>query len=90
VKHGIAKRVEGGEIAISAARENGELRVSVRNDGPAFAEGWHLKKGIGLENVRERLASLYGESAAVRVLNGDGVVVTIVVPYRDEEIAGGR
>jgi two-component system, LytTR family, sensor kinase len=89
VKHGIAKRVEGGEIAILAARENGELRVSVRNDGPGFAEGWESKQGIGLENVRERLASLYGKEAELRVSNGDGVVVTIVVPYRDGGLASG-
>jgi two-component system, LytTR family, sensor kinase len=89
VKHGIAKRVDGGEIAISAARENSELRVSVRNDGPGFAEGWESKKGIGLKNVRERLASLYGKEAELRVSNGDGVVVTIVVPYRDGGLASG-
>jgi two-component system, LytTR family, sensor kinase len=89
VKHGIAKRVDGGEIAISAARENGELRVSVKNDGPGFVEGWESKKGIGLENVRERLASLYGDSAGLRVSNDGEAMVTIVVPYRDGETAGG-
>lgn len=84
VKHGIAKRVQGGEIGISAARVNGTLTVSVSNDGPGFPEDWESKAaGIGLKNVRERLASLYGEEAGVNVGEAEGgAVVRISVPYR--------
>ena len=86
VKHGIAKRVDGGGIAIRAARENGALTLIVRNDGPGFAEGWESqKKGIGLNNVRERLMSLYGSAAELRVSNGEtnGAQVTLTLPYRE-------
>lgn len=87
VKHGIARTVQGGEIAIRASRENGELQLSVRNDGPGFAEGWENKKGIGLENVRERLGSLYGAAGTIRVSNGDasGACVTVSIPFTTEE-----
>src|SRR5712692_3726634 len=37
VKHGISKRAQGGAIRISAERENGGLRLSVYNDGPALS-----------------------------------------------------
>jgi two-component system, LytTR family, sensor kinase len=85
VKHGIAKRVQGGAIAIRAARMNGALTVSVANDGPGFPKDWETRKGIGLENVRERLASLYGSEAELRVRGEvDGARVEIVVPYREE------
>jgi two-component system LytT family sensor kinase len=84
VKHGIAKRVQGGAIEISAARANGSLTVRVTNDGPGFAAEWE-RKGIGLENVRERLASLYGGAGTLVVGNeGGGAVVRMVMPYREE------
>lgn len=85
VKHGVAKRVQGGTIGISAARENGALELCVKNDGPGFAEGWEKeRRGIGLENVRERLRSLYGEGGALKVEErAEGAVVRIVVPYKE-------
>ena len=88
VKHGIAKRVEGGAVAIGAERRNGSLRVSVYNDGPGLADGWEKRGGIGLENVRERLESLYGPRGGLRVENeGGGVRVTVTVPVKEE---GGK
>jgi len=83
VKHGIAKRVQGGTIAISAARSNGTLTLCVANDGPEFAANFE-KKGIGLQNVRDRLATLYGSAGALVVGNkAGGAVVRIEVPYWD-------
>jgi two-component system, LytTR family, sensor kinase len=85
VKHGIAQRVQGGCIAIEAARANGALTVCVRNDGPGFPADWEKeRRGIGLENVRERLKSLYGDAAALRVENAEGgAAVWVVVPWRE-------
>jgi two-component system, LytTR family, sensor kinase len=85
VKHGIAKRVEGGSIEISAERVNGELLVSVRNDGPRFVVEGEKRTGIGLKNVRERLASLYGERGRLLVDGGvePGARVTVVVPLEE-------
>jgi two-component system, LytTR family, sensor kinase len=86
VKHGIAKRVQGGSISIRAARMNGALTVIVANDGPGFPKDWEqARKGIGLENVRERLASLCGAEAELRVSGEpEGARVEIVVPYREK------
>jgi two-component system, LytTR family, sensor kinase len=91
VKHGIAKRVQGGTIGISAARANGTLELCVKNDGPGFSVGWAKgRQGIGLENVRERLGSLYGESAGLKVSDGrsDGASVRIFLPYAEVEEVG--
>lgn len=84
VKHGIAQRVQGGCIAIEAARANGALTVCVRNDGPGFPVDWEKEqRGIGLENVRERLRSLYGDAAGLHVENGEGgAAVWVVVPWK--------
>jgi two-component system, LytTR family, sensor kinase len=85
VKHGIARRVDGGEILISATRQNGQLFLNVANDGPGFSSDWESKKGIGLENVKERLRSLYGEAAGLSVSNGDraGATVSLQLPYQE-------
>ena len=54
VKHGIARRVQGGVIRISASRSNGTLTVRVYNDGPSLPVGWEASQsGIGIVNVHE-------------------------------------
>jgi signal transduction histidine kinase len=84
VKHGIAKRMQGGAIEISATRSNGNLILCVSNDGQSFAQHWE-KKGIGLQNVRERLATLYGKAADLQVANtAEGAAVRVTVPLRQE------
>ena len=86
VKHGIAQRVTGGSIVIVAARENGSLGLSVYNDGPGFPADWEKQGGIGLQNVRERLMSLYGSAGDLQVKNeAGGVRVTVMVPVTEHE-----
>jgi two-component system sensor histidine kinase AlgZ len=64
VKHGIANLTAGGAVRIVAARAGSQLRLVVENDvdddQPAAAGS-----GIGLANVRQRLAAAYGQQAAV-------------------------
>jgi two-component system, LytTR family, sensor kinase len=87
VKHGIAKRAQGGAIEISAMRGDGKLTLSVYNDGPSLPVDWEGKRAaIGLCNVRERLQSLYGDDSELKMTNKDarGVKVSISVPFREE------
>jgi two-component system LytT family sensor kinase len=80
IKHGIAKRVQGGVIRIGASRENGRLALSVYNDGPGLSVGWDAaNNGIGISNVRTRLQSLYGEEFALKVRDGDGGGVEVLL-----------
>ena len=88
VKHGIAKRAQGGSIGISARRSNGTLTLSVCNDGPGLPEGWETGNGeagsgIGIANVRTRLQSLYGEGFTVQLRNqdGGGVEALVSLPF---------
>jgi two-component system LytT family sensor kinase len=86
VKHGIAKRVQGGAIRIAACRSNGMLTLSVYNDGPALPAEWEeLSPGIGLSNVRTRLQSLYGDLFKLSMRNREpgGVEVTLSVPFEE-------
>jgi signal transduction histidine kinase len=60
VKHGIAKSIDGGEIAIEVSKTgNGLYRLSVSNTGHPFRVG--ASSGTGLANTRTRLDLLYGE-----------------------------
>jgi len=83
IKHGIAKRVQGGTIRIGASRADGKLILSVYNDGPSLAAGWDdLHNGIGISNVRTRLQSLYGDGFEVNLRNGEsgGVQASVSMP----------
>jgi two-component system, LytTR family, sensor kinase len=90
IKHGIAKRVQGGVLRVDAARVNDRLTLSVYNDGPLLdgADAAHTgtaKHGIGLANLRTRLALLYGSEFDLRLENhaGSGVSASVTLPYRE-------
>ena len=57
IHHGIARRDEGGSIAIKATRDDGMLRLLVSDD-VVCASG--VRERIGLSNTRARLQALYG------------------------------
>lgn len=60
VKHGIAKSIEGGEVAIEISKTEDSLyRLIVSNTGQPFREC--VNGGTGLANTRTRLDLLYGE-----------------------------
>jgi hypothetical protein len=61
VTHGIEPQAEGGSIRIDARRSGEQLVVSVTDTGRGLAGGPATAgNGIGLTNVRERLAALFG------------------------------
>lgn len=87
IKHGIAKRAQGGEIRVSALRLNGMLRLTVYNDGPALIEDCENgRSGIGMSNTRTRLQSLYGESFELSLKDHGqhGVEAAVSVPFREK------
>jgi sensor histidine kinase YesM len=82
IKHGIAKRVQGGLLKVEAARLNDKLTLSVYNDGPPLEDKPGAKVGIGLANLRSRLALLYGANFELTLQNhGEGVMASVTLPY---------
>jgi LytS/YehU family sensor histidine kinase len=64
VKHGIGQMIEPGLVRLCAARTGSLLRIGVEND--VDPDGTCVKgTGVGLENVRKRLAAAYGHEASV-------------------------
>lgn len=69
VKYGLEPQVEGGEIMIRASRDGSVFVVSVQDDGVGIgnASTAQAGTGTGMKNVRDRLASLYGDRATLDV-----------------------
>ena len=87
VKHGIARRAQGGAIRIAASRDNGTLTLSVYNDGPILPANWeNAQSGVGVSNVRNRLQSIYGNAFELVMQNQEasGVKVSVSMPFRQE------
>jgi histidine kinase/histidine kinase/DNA gyrase B/HSP90-like ATPase len=80
IKHGLEAQREGGMVTIGASEAGGKLRVTVADTGRGFAET--VGTGVGLTNIRERLAALYGEAGrlTLEAREPHGVVATIEVP----------
>lgn len=62
IRHGLEPKVEGGEIVVRARRgEAGQLVIEVSDTGVGLdAAAPSGGSGFGLEQVRERLATVYG------------------------------
>jgi two-component system LytT family sensor kinase len=82
IKHGIDQRPEGGSILLRVFKENQDIVFEVRNTGQ-FEESASKpdQLGIGLHNIRERLALLYKRKAVLDIREiPDFVVATIKIP----------
>lgn len=80
VKFAVTPRIRGGSIAISGDRTIDSLRLEVRDDGPGFSEAM-IPRDHGLDNLRCRLAALFGDRASLTVTcEKNATSVSIVVP----------
>jgi len=90
VKHGIARKEIGGEVAIRGRAERGDddtrrLLLVVEDTG-AGATDEALEQGrltgVGLRNVERRLECQYGQAAmlSIRTVAGEGTLVEIRMP----------
>lgn len=80
VTHGVAHVLEGGPVRVTATCSPVQLTIVVEN--PADADRPRKTgTGLGLANVRSRLAALYGKNASVNWAEQDGSWrVQIVLP----------
>lgn len=86
LKHGIEPRERGGTISLRAWRDGESAWVlSVEDDGQGLAGGPAATagSGLGLHNLRERLALLHGPDAALTVAQrpGGGVRAQLRLPW---------
>jgi hypothetical protein len=83
IKHGLENKPEGGTLRIMAEVAHNRLRVSVVDTGLGFGAVASKGTGLGLQNIRERLALMHGNDARLIIMPnpGGGVIATIEVPY---------
>jgi two-component system, LytTR family, sensor histidine kinase AlgZ len=84
VVHGIANLVEGGWIRLDAQCRNGDLAIEVENTYDPEAPA-RRRSGVGLANVKQRLAARYGNRATFGIkTEADHFRVSITLPVEKE------
>ncbi len=85
IQHGIASRTGAGKLRIDASRDDGRLRLSVRDDGPGLSEEAEGTpgNGVGLSTTKERLERLYGDDHSFVIENAadGGVIASLDLPF---------
>ncbi len=92
LRHGLARRVTASLLKIEARRGGDTLVLAVTDDGPGpGGTAAEATTGVGLSNLRERLASLYGARARLELVATPvgGAVATVQLPYRELEMPRG-
>jgi two-component sensor histidine kinase len=84
IQHGLEPKVEGGRIAVSASRRDGQLVVEVVDTGIGGAVPMPGGAGFGLTQIRDRLATLYGAPGGLELLpNGaQGMRAVVRLPVQ--------
>jgi Histidine kinase len=80
IKHGLEPLREGGSVRITASADGDRLRLVVTDTGKGFGDS--LGSGVGLTNIRERLAALFGDKGklTLEAAQPHGVTATLEVP----------
>ena len=87
LRHGMKASGEAIDISIDARRENGSLTLKISDTGTGFGSSDPnsvLGRGVGLLNIRDRLAQLYGGGQTFSIANraGGGAEIALRLPYR--------
>jgi two-component system LytT family sensor kinase len=92
IKHGLEPRIQGGTITLRSRMLDGNLVIEVEDDGVGVPPERELREsvsgllwpgtGIGMRNVQERMAVLFGSTARMDMVSrpGRGTRVTLVMP----------
>jgi len=85
IRHGISKLPGGGEVWISARKQENELHLQVGDNGSGFLPGTAAteKHGVGLIATEERLRGLYGDQHRLEIqsTSGKGTIVHVKIPF---------
>jgi sensor histidine kinase YesM len=87
IRHGVAPRLSGGCVEVTATNSGPLLLLRVRDDGLGLPEDWSVAThaGVGLRNVASRLEHIYRRKDLLTVAPrpGGGVEVTVAVPAQE-------
>lgn len=79
LKHGIDKQMEGGELYISATKNNSKAVIVIKNPGQFRVAN---SKGLGLKNLKDRLQLKYKNEAQLEIEEPvhNTVLATLTLP----------
>jgi sensor histidine kinase YesM len=83
VKHGIEPAATGGTVAVRARKDGAAVVITVEDTGRGLADAPRGPAGgVGLSNVRERLAALYGTQGQFSLASAapSGTRATLRIP----------
>jgi two-component system, LytTR family, sensor kinase len=96
VKYAVTPKEEGAEIAVRARRIGNRVQIVVSDTGPGVVEAGAspgsqiaavASTGVGLANIRDRLAQAYGADGRLETQSSPGgFAVTIDLPYQPEHV----
>jgi sensor histidine kinase YesM len=92
IKYAVTPQEDGADISVTARLVGERVRVIVEDSGQGLNENAmppHDSTGVGLTNIRDRLAQAYGEDQSIEfgTRSTGGFSVTIDFPYREQELA---
>ena len=68
IHHGLEPQVEPGHVSVEARTAGGQLHLIVQDNGVGLnAPKPRSGQGVATQNIRERLATRYGDRAALRI-----------------------
>ncbi|MEN3747989.1 histidine kinase [Sphingomonas sp. HF-S3] len=90
IKYAVTPQEEGADITLSARLAGERVQISVSDTGPGLIENKSrptLSTGVGLANIKERLAQAYGPDHRFEARSNPGVgfSVEIEIPFQIEE-----
>ena len=90
IKYAVTPQEEGADITVSARLAGERVHIAVSDTGPGLIERQArptLSTGVGLANIKERLAQAFGPDHRfdTRTNPGQGFSVEIEIPFQIEE-----
>jgi len=83
IYYGIEPLAEGGVITINGTCEKDQLNIKIHNPLPASDNQHHQGNHLALDNIRERITTLFGKDGSLLLEQHDhSYTVTLSFPYR--------
>jgi len=80
VRHGLTTRWQGGTVTISTKEIDGNIVISVTDDGVGFDTKTISENSTGIRNVRSRIATVCGGTLDIESKIGMGTTSIITIP----------
>ena len=101
IKHGLAPKIDGGNITLRSKLMEDKLVIQVQDDGVGMEATGQVeavgvnreaftRQGIGMSNVADRLKVLYGDAGKLSITpppSGEGTLITLELPLVETELA---